>query len=290
MQQARKKTPKDHCLDHFDIFYKKTFGKEWPSLRLALLSRPKFCALVNNYGDTETTFRRLKSMGCYSIKKQYHDEADEIQASIAENPNSVRKIRRQTINSDIDVYSEVNKIPEEVSPLMTAEMASKRIIQPQEMILHGGGSEVDAASASMYDFVPSRIIKGMEDFAEESDYYEIHERLSCKQGKTDSFPIETRVNELSNFPKYLEAYTFAKGASDMRLEPPEKGLLGTFDYYCMDAASLLPVIALDVQRGDAVLDTCAAPGGKSLVILQVIKVSLEISGTIKVHIISQILC
>ena len=269
MQQARKKTPKDLCLDHFDIFYKKTFGTEWPSLRLSLLSRPKFCALVNNYGDTDNTFKRLNKMGCYSIKKQYQEELNEIDASIIETPTIVGK-RSQPLNSLIDKCSEVNKLPEEGRSSMTPEMASTRIIQPQEMILHGGGSEVDAASASMYDFVPSTTVKGMEDFVGEPDYYEIHERMSVEHGKKDSVPIETKVNKLINFPKYLEAYTFAKGATDMRLEPPEKGLLGTFDYYCMDAASLLPVIALDVQRGDAVLDMCAAPGGKSLVILQVI--------------------
>ena len=36
----------------------------------------------------------------------------------------------------------------------------------------------------------------------------------------------------------------------------------------MDAASILPVIALDLEEGDNVLDLCAAPGGKSLTILQ----------------------
>ena len=39
-------------------------------------------------------------------------------------------------------------------------------------------------------------------------------------------------------------------------------------YYPMDAASILPVLALDVQPDDSVLDMCAAPGGKSLAILQ----------------------
>ena len=209
-------------------------------------------------------------MGCYSIKKQYQEEVKEIEASIVQTPNVVGQRNRQPIKTVIDICSEVNRIPEEAWPSMTAEMASTRIIQPQEMILHGGGSEVDAASASMYDFVPSAMVKGMEDFVEESDYYDMHERLSIEQGKKDTVPIETKVNKLINFPEYLEAYTFAKGATDMRLEPPEKGLLGTFDYYCMDAASLLPVLVLDVQRGDAVLDMCAAPGGKSLVILQVI--------------------
>ncbi|NXA36551.1 NSUN3 protein, partial [Eudromia elegans] len=40
------------------------------------------------------------------------------------------------------------------------------------------------------------------------------------------------------------------------------------DYYLLNAASLLPVLALDLQDGEEVLDLCAAPGGKSVAILQ----------------------
>uniref|UniRef100_A0A8C9W8P9 NOP2/Sun RNA methyltransferase 3 n=1 Tax=Scleropages formosus TaxID=113540 RepID=A0A8C9W8P9_SCLFO len=39
-------------------------------------------------------------------------------------------------------------------------------------------------------------------------------------------------------------------------------------YYLLNAASLLPVLALDVREGDRVLDLCSAPGGKALAILQ----------------------
>lgn len=49
------------------------------------------------------------------------------------------------------------------------------------------------------------------------------------------------------------------------LRPDLSGLLG---YYLMDAASVLPCLALDVREGHAVLDLCAAPGGKTLAILQ----------------------
>nr|KAG5706813.1 hypothetical protein BaRGS_004148 [Batillaria attramentaria] len=42
------------------------------------------------------------------------------------------------------------------------------------------------------------------------------------------------------------------------------------DYYLLDAASILPVIALDLQPHDDVLDLCAAPGGKTLAMLQMI--------------------
>lgn len=43
------------------------------------------------------------------------------------------------------------------------------------------------------------------------------------------------------------------------------GLLG---YYLMDAASVLPCLALNVQQDHNVLDLCAAPGGKTLTLLQ----------------------
>lgn len=42
-------------------------------------------------------------------------------------------------------------------------------------------------------------------------------------------------------------------------------------YYAMDMASLSPVLALDPQAGDTVLDMCAAPGGKAFAILQLVR-------------------
>ncbi|KAM7424304.1 hypothetical protein PAMA_000575 [Pampus argenteus] len=39
-------------------------------------------------------------------------------------------------------------------------------------------------------------------------------------------------------------------------------------YYLLNAASLLPVLALQVRDGEKVLDLCSAPGGKALAIMQ----------------------
>ncbi|XP_036610212.1 tRNA (cytosine(34)-C(5))-methyltransferase, mitochondrial isoform X2 [Trichosurus vulpecula] len=39
-------------------------------------------------------------------------------------------------------------------------------------------------------------------------------------------------------------------------------------YYLLNASSLLPVLALELQNGERILDMCAAPGGKSIALLQ----------------------
>lgn len=44
---------------------------------------------------------------------------------------------------------------------------------------------------------------------------------------------------------------------------PEKTDEGYLNYYLMDAASVLPVEALDLHPDEKVVDLCAAPGGKS---------------------------
>ncbi|NXD80415.1 NSUN4 methyltransferase, partial [Halcyon senegalensis] len=65
----------------------------------------------------------------------------------------------------------------------------------------------------------------------------------------------------------IKCYTFPKG-DITRFHPTRPDILGLFSYYLLDAASLLPVLALNVQPDDFVLDLCAAPGGKTLALLQ----------------------
>ncbi|KAM7324501.1 hypothetical protein ACRRTK_016806 [Alexandromys fortis] len=65
----------------------------------------------------------------------------------------------------------------------------------------------------------------------------------------------------------LRCFTFSRGDVS-RFPPARLGSMGLLDYYLMDAASLLPVLALGLQPGDTVLDLCAAPGGKTLALLQ----------------------
>ncbi|XP_008567379.1 PREDICTED: putative methyltransferase NSUN3 isoform X1 [Galeopterus variegatus] len=51
--------------------------------------------------------------------------------------------------------------------------------------------------------------------------------------------------------------------------PSERHQTGNLKkYYLLNAASLLPVLALELRDGEKVLDLCAAPGGKSVALLQ----------------------
>ena len=76
--------------------------------------------------------------------------------------------------------------------------------------------------------------------------------------------VGAKVLEAVPFPAYVHSSTF----------PPSpqtpKGLLY---YYTMDIASLLPVCKLCVKKDSTVLDMCAAPGGKSFAILQLLSLA-----------------
>lgn len=39
-------------------------------------------------------------------------------------------------------------------------------------------------------------------------------------------------------------------------------------WWLLDGGSVVPVLAMDITEGDHILDMCAAPGGKSLLMIQ----------------------
>ncbi|KFQ03569.1 5-methylcytosine rRNA methyltransferase NSUN4, partial [Leptosomus discolor] len=85
----------------------------------------------------------------------------------------------------------------------------------------------------------------------------------CRTVMQAEISLPLRASISSN----IKCYTFPRG-DITRFRPARPDTLGLLDYYLMDAASLLPVLALNVQPRDFVLDLCAAPGGKTLALLQ----------------------
>lgn len=70
---------------------------------------------------------------------------------------------------------------------------------------------------------------------------------------------------LPYYPKSLKCY-LSRTTDRLPSERHQFGILKK--YYLLNAASLLPVLALELRDGEKALDLCAAPGGKSLALLQ----------------------
>jgi hypothetical protein len=66
----------------------------------------------------------------------------------------------------------------------------------------------------MFLHMPSTKLKGMDDFVEESEYYESYERVA-------GIPIEIRKHPLVEWPARLEAYTFPAGNVE-HFQPPKR--------------------------------------------------------------------
>lgn len=61
-----RRTHSQLALDHFDMFYQPVFGKKWPSIRIALLTTQKYCALVNHFAELETILK-LQQLGAGNV-------------------------------------------------------------------------------------------------------------------------------------------------------------------------------------------------------------------------------
>ncbi|TST47730.1 ATP-dependent DNA helicase PIF1 [Bagarius yarrelli] len=91
--------------------------------------------------------------------------------------------------------------------------------------------------------------------------------IGDRKGDAHNGLDEMEQSNCSRTTSNVQCFVFPRGdVSRFKPARPDSG--GLLSYYLLDAASVLPVLALDVQPGHAVLDLCAGPGGKTLAILQ----------------------
>ncbi len=242
---------------YFDDQYGKTFGRSWPSIRLGLHSPTKFCALINNTCDPDTTKQKLLDLGCLSVRDEVvnllqnqPDDVDEEDKSAVQVPTE-RPARPTTRTPKIKEEHE-----SELSLPLDQDSAN-RVITPDQRVL-GGRNE----AAVLLDYVPATGLRGMEDVVDESEYYDYYRKVD----DLGMFEIRPDKNRLS-FPQHLHPFVFPS-SNLSRFPPPSKGATGTYDYYCFNLASVLPVLALSLRPKDNVLDMCSGPGGKALAVVQ----------------------
>lgn len=85
---------------------------------------------------------------------------------------------------------------------------------------------------------------------------------------------EKQIARWNRFSKTFDEAPYFTVQNSQEIPRDENGLL---QYYIMDPASYWAAKALDVQDGDQVLDMCAAPGGKTLILAEALKSSGEIT-------------
>ncbi|XP_016357675.1 5-cytosine rRNA methyltransferase NSUN4 isoform X2 [Sinocyclocheilus anshuiensis] len=110
--------------------------------------------------------------------------------------------------------------------------------------------------------------QGCKDFI--SIYCTRNEVHQSSQDSTTSHRDSTELEPAALRPSIspdIKCLVFPKGDIS-RFKPARPDSSGILGYYLLDAASVLPVLALDIQPGHTVLDLCAAPGGKTLALLQ----------------------
>ena len=241
-----------------------------------MLCEHKYVAMVNNFGDIEKTSELLENDGAINIRTIYEigKKALMEQKSGVFTTDSLAKVESR-INQFIDQTSEneMNKIfgsdHVENREMLQAEAESNVIDykKPLEKVIEED-SDIDYTrlidpnhgTSGLHEFIPATKIKGMEDFVFESDHYRYY-------SNTMDFPLKIEMELDFKIPDNLQLYTYEKGnISDFR--SPRRTVTGVSSHFLMDGASILPPLALNIQPGDVVYDACAAPGGKSLLMLQ----------------------
>ncbi|XP_044737838.1 5-methylcytosine rRNA methyltransferase NSUN4 [Chrysoperla carnea] len=277
---SKKLFPKDRALEQFDDFYGNVYGNDWKSIRVALLSEHKYCAVVNNFGDTEKTIQNLENNGAinvralYEVNRQnYLEKSSEKVEKIYKLDNTIDKFKDAKIQKDFEnIYGE-NEInvrdlkSEEPSTAKVEEPEIKRDLSLQKSLDSAQidysriiNPDVGLSGSALYEYIPATKLKGMEDWILESDHYRYYETSS-------EFSVKIVKENKLNFPEHLHIYSYDRG-NISHFPSVRKCSTGVLDKYLLDGGSILPVLALDLQPKDHVLDMCAAPGGKSLMIMQ----------------------
>ncbi|CAD6998442.1 unnamed protein product [Ceratitis capitata] len=158
---------------------------------------------------------------------------------------------KKDVNLNIDVD---NVIPTNFGHSLEEAIEKDRYLDQSRMI------DPKYSTGGLYEFMPANKIKGMEDWIPESDHYKYYQTQA-------DFPLQFELETELCYPENLNLYAYEMGnCSDFKF--PKRCLTGVLSHYLMDGASVLPPLLLDLKKGDRVLDACAAPGGKSLIMLQ----------------------
>uniref|UniRef100_A0A8C5Q5B5 5-cytosine rRNA methyltransferase NSUN4 n=1 Tax=Leptobrachium leishanense TaxID=445787 RepID=A0A8C5Q5B5_9ANUR len=130
------------------------------------------------------------------------------------------------------------------------------LLNAKDFLLEAQRHEAEENRETAEDAKGTKEAKGLTPDADDAESHTQH-RMEKQERSRLMFSLGCSV---------LSCFTFSRGDIS-RFPSTRPDVYGYLEYYLMDAASLLPVLALDVPPGSDVLDMCAAPGGKTLALL-----------------------
>ncbi|KAG0718240.1 5-methylcytosine rRNA methyltransferase NSUN4 [Chionoecetes opilio] len=263
-RRAAKVTNVDRALEYFDTALPPVYGSRWPSIRLALLSKQKYVAVLNNFADHEPIIEELHDLGAMDIKHKY--------TSMAESMKTVEATKmklsetKECVSQDQDDQEDAKPVRPSLIKLDDDELAARANRAPldryPEEYRHRALAQEWCCPPRLED-VLNRDFQGLEHWIEETDVF-----VDTVQGD-EEIGLKREVQKVPfSLPSMLKIFSFGKGDITTFPKPKLDPHMKVLTHYMMDGASLLPVLALDLQPGERVLDLCAAPGGKTLLALQ----------------------
>ncbi len=174
-----KKPGSQYALEYFDRYHRPVYGDRWSSIRVALLSRQKYCVLVNNFVNVQHTVAELLCEGAEDILKLANQK--EVGAP------SEKTLTDCTGHADDSIRN-------------MDDLGHK---DPDDL-------KVEQDSSALLHLLPVRKVA-----SEVEKLKVLEEQLNLQQQDTVPTDIPIVRNDRLYFPKHLRAFAFERG--DVRL-------------------------------------------------------------------------
>lgn len=208
------------------MFYKPFYGEKWPSIRLALLTSKKYCALVNGVaGNMGSIEDKLKTLGAFDIIDKASDTwidktVDENGSQKLQSVNSERSTftTSEINNSDIPNISKMRSKAQHTCTSLESESELEEAEEVEETEEETLPSYLQfEKNTSLDNFVPTRELY--------SDKL-VQEQQTIAANTLDLNPsVHVNIDDAKNkgkLPINLKAYSYPKGTAGVFPKPKSK--------------------------------------------------------------------
>ncbi|CAL8380962.1 unnamed protein product [Arctogadus glacialis] len=283
--------PCQPVLDRFDEQYGRELGHVWPSARSVLLDPDswQYGVMLNRFATLNDITNLLQSKGFSSFLPQTHSPI--LQKTCSPAITLPKQQGRGEDAADTQSKTVSTVTPDAHGTVQNPQACPRRPLTDTLAISSSShlsnvtssflSSSSLPSSSSLLSSCPSSNISSCPTISSPpsstfSSSATTSSSLSLSPSSSLSAPSSTSTSPSSSLP-----------TSSLPISSPSPSLLQCFlhprpvrfpsqvhwrgvlkQYYLLNAASLLPVLALQLIDGEKVLDLCSAPGGKALAIMQ----------------------